>query len=47
VSGEAQVGIINYEALRSHTRLAGYGNMELSDKEKEEKELNAIPFWQS
>jgi ATP-dependent helicase STH1/SNF2 len=44
VSGEAQVGIINYEALRSHTRLAGYGNMELSDKEKEEKELNAIPF---
>lgn len=43
-SGEAEVGIINYEALRSHTRLAGYGSLELTDKEKEEKELNAIPF---
>lgn len=44
LAGEAEVGIINYEALRSHTRLAGYGNMELSDKEKEDKELNAIAF---
>lgn len=43
-AGEADVGIINYEAMRSHTRLAGYGQVELSEKEKEEKELNAIPF---
>jgi ATP-dependent helicase STH1/SNF2 len=43
-AGEAHVGVINYEALRSHTRLSGYGNMELSEKEKEDKELNAIQF---
>src|SRR5262249_7404566 len=43
-SGEVEVGIINYEALRTHTRLAGYGQLELADKEKEEKELNAIAF---
>jgi SNF2 family DNA or RNA helicase len=43
-SGDADVGIINYEALRSHTRLAHYGRIELTAKEKEEKELNAIPF---
>lgn len=43
-SGEVHVGIINYEALRSHTRLAGYGQLELSDAEKTEKELNAIQF---
>jgi len=43
-AGEFDVGIINYEALRSHTRLAGYGNMELSEKEKEEKELNRVGF---
>lgn len=43
-AGEADVGIINYEALRSHTRLSGYGQMTLSDAEKEEKELNAIAF---
>lgn len=43
-TGEAQVGIINYEALRSHTRLAGYGQLELTDGEKTDKELNAIAF---
>jgi len=39
-AGEADVAVINYEALRSHTRLAGYGNMALTDTEREPKELN-------
>lgn len=43
-AGEAVVGIINYEALRGHTRLSGYGPMNLTDGEKEEKELNTIDF---
>lgn len=43
-NGEAHVGIINWESLRIHSRLAGYGNIRLEDKDKIEKELNAIPF---
>lgn len=43
-TGIAQVAIINYEALRSHTRLAGYGTMTLSDADKLPKELNEIPW---
>lgn len=42
IEGEAQVGIINYEGLRAHTRLAAYPSVTLTDAEKEEKELNAI-----
>lgn len=34
------VFIINYEALRSHSRLAPYGSIRLSEKEKEEGPLN-------
>lgn len=34
------VFIINYEALRSHSRLAPYGSIRLSEKEKEPGELN-------
>jgi SWI/SNF-related matrix-associated actin-dependent regulator 1 of chromatin subfamily A len=34
------VYIINWESLRYHSRLAGYGSIKLSDKEKELKELN-------
>lgn len=40
---EADVYIINWEALRIHSRLSGYGSIALSDKEKEDKELN-IPW---
>ena len=40
---KADVYIINWEALRIHSRLAGYGSIALKDKEKEEKELN-IPW---
>ena len=42
--GEADVAIINWEALRLHSRLAGYGSMNLSDKDKTPKELNEVPF---
>lgn len=40
VAGEADAVVINYEALRMHTRLSGYGNMALTDAEKEPKEFN-------
>lgn len=43
-NGEAEVGIINWESLRIHSRLSGYGSIRLEDKDKEEKELNAVPF---
>jgi len=33
--------VINWESLAAHTRLAGYGSIALSDKEKEPKEFNA------
>jgi SNF2 family DNA or RNA helicase len=36
--------IINFEAVRSHSRLAGYGSIHLTDPEKVLKELNEIPF---
>jgi SNF2 family DNA or RNA helicase len=41
---ELDVAIVNWEALRSHSRCAGYGNLKLTVKEKEEKELNEIPL---
>jgi SNF2 family DNA or RNA helicase len=34
--------IINWEALRSHTRVSGYGYIRLTDRDKQGKELNAI-----
>lgn len=43
---EALVVIINWEALRLHSRLAPYGSIALSDKEKEPKELNEVE-WQA
>lgn len=42
--GEADVAVINWEALRLHTRLAHYGPIELSDDEKKPKELNEIDW---
>lgn len=40
----AQVTVIHWEALRLHSRLAGYGTIALTDEERAPKELNAIGF---
>lgn len=40
----ADVYVINWEGLKGHSRLAGYGSIRLTDKQKEPKELNAMPF---
>ncbi len=42
--GEGDVLIINWEALRSHTRLESFASAGTTDKEKESKELNAIEW---
>lgn len=42
--GEFDVGIMNFEGLRAHTRLAVYGSMTMSEDEKTPKELNAVPW---
>lgn len=34
--------VINWEGLKLHSRVSGYGTIALSDKDKEEKELNAM-----
>lgn len=36
------VAVINWEAVRLHSRLAGYGTIALSDKDREPKELNQL-----
>lgn len=38
----ADVYVINWEAMRLHTRLAPYGSISLKDSEKVSKELNAL-----
>lgn len=40
----ADVYIFNWEGLRSHTRLAGYGFIRLNEDEKTDKELNMMPL---
>lgn len=40
----ADVVIINYEAAWRHSRLAGYGNLALTDAEKKLKELNEVEW---
>lgn len=42
--GAADVAVINWEGLRGHTRLEGYGSVNLTDKEREPKELNEIAW---
>lgn len=37
---EADVYVINWEGLRTHSRIGGYGSIKLSDAEKVPKELN-------
>lgn len=41
---EADVYVINWELLAKHSRLSGYGNIALSDSEKEDKELQRLPI---
>lgn len=41
---EADVIVINWEAIRNHSRLAPYGSIRLSDNEKLPKELNTIEW---
>lgn len=36
--------IMSWESVKAHSRLAPYGNIALSDEEREPKELNAIEF---
>lgn len=40
--GTADVYVINWEAVRLHTRVAGYGYIKLSDDEKTDKEIQAL-----
>lgn len=40
IAEKSQLTIINWEAVRLHSRLAGYGDIRLTDKDKELKELN-------
>jgi SNF2 family DNA or RNA helicase len=46
ISQEAEVYVINYESLRTHTRLGTYGSVTLSQSEKQPNELNEIQ-WQA
>ena len=44
IASSADVYVINYESLRTHTKLAGYGSLRLSDTDKLHKELNDIQW---
>lgn len=41
---QADVTVINWDSLRLHSKLAPYGNVELTDAEKTAKELNDLGF---
>lgn len=42
LAADAQCFVLNWEAVRLHSRLAGYGTIALTDKEKTLKELNEL-----
>jgi hypothetical protein len=42
LSEPADVYVIHWDIVRLHSRVAGYGNIKLTDEEKEPKELNFI-----
>lgn len=44
IASGADVVIINWESLKTHSRLAAYGSTRLTDKQREDKELNAVPW---
>jgi SNF2 family DNA or RNA helicase len=41
-SEPALVFVVNWEGLKLHSRISGYGTIQLSDKDKEAKELNEL-----
>lgn len=43
-AGDIDVVIMHWEVMRLHSRLAPYGSIKLTDKDKESKELNLIPW---
>lgn len=44
VQKEADIYIVNWESLRLHTNVAGYGSIALSEAEKKPKEMNGIKW---
>jgi SNF2 family DNA or RNA helicase len=42
LAAKADVFVINYESARLHSRQAGYGQMKLTDAQREPKEINAL-----
>jgi SNF2 family DNA or RNA helicase len=44
LAADADCYIVNWEGLRAHSRLAGYGTIALSEKDKTPKELNEMGF---
>lgn len=40
----ADVLIMNWESLKNHSRIAGYGSIRLTDKEREDKHLQQVPL---
>lgn len=42
LANEAQVYVINWDSLRLHSRLAPYGSINLTDADREPKELNEL-----
>jgi len=42
IAERADVTVINYESMRLHTHIAGYGTIKLKDSEKVPKELNEL-----
>ncbi len=44
IASSADVYIINYESLRTHTKLGGYGSIKLTAEESKLKELNEIDW---
>lgn len=44
IESRPDVTIINWDAMRLHSRLAPYGSIKLADKEKVPGDLNKVPF---
>ena len=44
IATHADIYVINWESLRLHSRVEGYGSIALTETEKKAKELNAIPW---
>lgn len=44
IASGADVLVMNWESLKNHSRIAGYGSIRLTEKEKEDKQLQAVPL---